>query len=144
METLSMGKVLVTARIENLNDLYEVSQGRLKPEEVRCVEVTDALVDTGAMLLSLPRRYIQQLGLQQYRTRKAKTSAGVADIGVYGMVLLTVEGRECRVEVAEVPDECPVLIGQVPLELLDFLVDPIHQRLVGNPEHGGEHMIDLY
>jgi len=27
--------------------------------------------------------------------------------------------------------------------LLDFVVDPIGQRLVGNPDHGGEHMMDL-
>ncbi len=144
MEASTMGKVLVKATIDNLNDLYEVSQGRLQPEQVRRIDVPDALVDTGAMMLSLPRRLVQQLGLQQYRTRKAKTSGGVAELGVFGMVLLTVEGRECRVEVAEIPDDCPVLIGQIPLELLDFLVDPVHQRLVGNPEHGGEQMIELY
>src|SRR5262249_7062384 len=136
METRTMGKVLVSAKIENLNDLYEAGKGSLKAEEVRRVELTDALVDTGAMLLSLPTRHIQQLGLQRYRTRKARTSGGLVDIGVYGMVLLTVQGRDCRVEVAEVPDECPVLIGQVPLELLDYVVDPIHQRLIGNPDHG--------
>jgi predicted aspartyl protease len=144
MGITTVGKVLVTAKIENLNDLYEVSKGRLKAEEVRRLEVPDALVDTGAMFLSLPRRYVQQLGLERYRTRKAKTSGGVADIDLYGMVLLLIQGRDCRVEVAEIPDECPVLIGQVPLELLDFVVDPIHQRLIGNPDHGGEHMIDLY
>ncbi len=42
------------------------------------------------------------------------------------------------------PDECPVLIGQIPLEALDFLVDPIGQRLIGNPEHGGEQMIEMF
>jgi len=36
------------------------------------------------------------------------------------------------------------LIGQIPLELLDFVVDPFGQRLVGNPDHGGEHMIDMF
>ena len=44
----------------------------------------------------------------------------------------------------ELPDDCPVLIGQVPLELLDFVVDPAGQRLIGNPEHGGEHVLELY
>jgi predicted aspartyl protease len=144
MEISTMGKVLVSAKIENLNDLYEVSLGRLKPDEVRRVEVTDALVDTGTMHLMLPRRFVEQLGLQRYRTRRAKTSAGMTDIPICGMVLLTVQGRDCRVEVGEIPDDCPVLIGQVPLELLDFIVDPIHQRLIGNPEHGGEHMIEWY
>ena len=33
MESDTMGKVLVKARIENLNDLYEVSQGRLKLDQ---------------------------------------------------------------------------------------------------------------
>lgn len=144
MEISTMGKVLVKAKLENLSDLNEVEQGRLKPEEVRCIEVTDALVDTGAMMLSVPRRYVQQLGLKRYRTRKAKTSAGITDLGVYGMVLLTVQDRECRVEVAEIPEECPVLIGQIPLEMLDFVVDPVHQRLIGNPDHGGEQMIEWY
>jgi hypothetical protein len=48
------------------------------------------------------------------------------------------------VDAAEVPDDCPVIIGQVPLELLDFVVDPIGQRLIGNPEHGGKHMMDMF
>jgi hypothetical protein len=48
------------------------------------------------------------------------------------------------VDVLEAHDECPVLIGQVPLELLDFVVDPKMQRLVGNPTHGGEHMYEMY
>lgn len=144
MEISTMGKVLVSARIENLNDLYEVSMGRRKPEEVRYLEISDALVETGAMYLSLPQRYVEQLGLQRYRTRRAKTSGGIADIPMCGMVLLTVQGRDCRMEVAEIPNECPVWIGQIPLESLDFIVDPIHQRLLGNPDHGGEHTIDLY
>jgi predicted aspartyl protease len=144
MEIATMGKVLVPAKIENLHDLWEVKKGALKPEEVRHIDVPDALVDTGAMFLSLPRRYVEQLGLERYRTRKAKTSGGLAELAMCGMVLLTVQGRECRVEVAEIPDECPVLIGQIPLEALDFVVDPINQRLIGNPDHGGEHMIDLY
>jgi predicted aspartyl protease len=143
MEIPTMGKVVVAAKIANLNDLYDASRGRIPAEQVRRVEVPDAVVDTGATLLSLPKRLIEQLGLEQYRTRRARTSGGINDFGVYGMVLLTVQGRECRVEVAEVPDDCPVLIGQIPLESLDFVVDPVGQRLLGNPDHGGEHMMDL-
>jgi hypothetical protein len=64
--------------------------------------------------------------------------------GVYEAVRLKVQGRECIVEVAELPDECPVLIGQIPLEALDFVVDPMGQKLVGNPDHGGQQMIDMF
>jgi predicted aspartyl protease len=139
-----MGKVLVTAKMENMEDVYAVKLGTLAPEKVRTVEVTDALVDTGATMLSLPKRLIEQLGLEQLRTRRARTTTGIAEFGVYSLVQLTVEGRDCRVDVAELSDDCPVLIGQIPLESLDFVVDPVGQRLIGNPEHGGEHMIDLF
>ncbi|HVC95688.1 MAG TPA: hypothetical protein VND64_18485 [Pirellulales bacterium] len=44
----------------------------------------------------------------------------------------------------EVPDKVPVLIGQLPLEHLDFVVDVRNRKLIGNPAHGGEHMYELY
>jgi predicted aspartyl protease len=140
----TMGKVLVAATVENVLDLYEASKGNLKPEDVRRIDVADAVVDTGASFLSLPRRYIQQLGLQSARKRKARTSGGVAEFNLYTVARLTIQGRECTAEVAELPDDCPVLIGQLPLEALDFIVDPVGQRLLGNPDHGGEQMMDLF
>lgn len=54
------------------------------------------------------------------------------------------QGRFCVVDVVELPDDVPVLIGQVPLELMDWVVDPKAQRLIGNPAHGGEQTIELY
>ena len=144
METAEMGKVLVVARVENLEDLFRAKRQLIAAEDVRSVEVTDALVDTGATGLSLPKRMIAQLGLEPLRTRHARTSAGPVRVQVYGTVRLTIQGRDCPSEVTELPDDCPMLIGQVPLELLDFVVDPVNQRLIGNPEHGGEHIIELY
>jgi predicted aspartyl protease len=140
----TMGKVHVSARIENLLDLYEVKQGRMPAEQVRRVDVDDALVDTGATMLSMPARLISQLGLSPVRTRKARTVAGPVEVRVFGTARLTIQGRECVSDVTELPDDCPVLIGQVPLELLDFVVDPVGQQLIGNPAHGGEHIIELY
>ncbi len=139
-----MGKVTVPVRIENVYDLHEQSMGARQADAVRHLEVPDALVDTGASTLSLPTRLIAQLGLKPLRSRRAQTSAGPATVQMHGTVRLTVQGRDCTCDIAELPDGCPVLIGQVPLELLDFVVDPIHRRLIGNPEHGGEQMVELY
>jgi predicted aspartyl protease len=144
MEIMTMGKAVVSARIENLQDVYEAEKGVLPAGDVRTVEVSDALVDTGATLLSLPRRLIAQLGLSRRRTRTARTAAGIFSFGIFGGVRLTVQGRDCIIEAAEIPDECPVLIGQIPLEGLDFVVDPVGQRLIGNPDHNGEQMIDMF
>jgi clan AA aspartic protease len=140
----TMGKVLVTAKIENLGDLIKAKDKLIPEEDVRLVEVDDALVDTGATGLSMPRRLIEQLGLEPLRRRRARTSAGLITVQIYGTARLTIQGRECPTDVTELPDDCPVLIGQIPLEALDFVVDPPNRRLIGNPEHGGEHIIELY
>jgi len=144
MEIVTMGKVVVAARVENLQDALQAEGGKLPPEKVRAAEVSDALVDTGATALSLPRRLVAQLGLMRLRTRLVRTAAGTLSFGVYEPVRLKVQGRDCMVEVMELPDDCPVLIGQVPLELLDFVVDPTGRKLIGNPEHGGEQMIEMF
>ncbi len=144
MESTTMGKVLVTATVENLQDLYDYEQNRLPKDQLRRVQVDDALIDTGATTLSLPKRFIAQLGLKPTRTRQARTSAGTITLQIYGTVRVTIQGRDCPCDVVEVPDDCPVLIGQIPLEAMDWVVDPVAQRLIGNPAHGGEQMIELY
>jgi predicted aspartyl protease len=121
-----------------------VEKGLLSADEVHRVEVSDALVDTGATTLSMPKLLIDQLALLPFRARPARTSAGLVELKVYGAVRLTVQGRECHVDVVELPEGSPVLIGQVPLELLDFVVDPKAQRLIGNPAHGGVQMLEMY
>jgi predicted aspartyl protease len=144
MEIVTMGKATVPARIENLEDLFQAEREQWPAKQVRSIEVSDALVDTGATLLSVPAKFVRKLGLKRTRTRTARTAAGIIQFGIYQAVRLTVEGRDCIVEVAEVPDDCPVLIGQIPLEVLDFVVDPSGQKLIGNPDHGGEQMIDMF
>lgn len=144
METPTMGRVTVIATIENLYDLNDLDRGILSADRVRRVVVDDALVDTGATTLSIPSRLIVQLGLRAIRSRPVRTSSGSAVAQIYGAVRLTVQGRDCISDVIEVPDVCPVLIGQVPLELMDYVVDPTRHRLIGNPAHGGEHVVELY
>jgi clan AA aspartic protease len=139
-----MGRVVVPAKVVNVNDLFNADQGLLPPDRVRSVEIPDALVDTGATTLALPKRYISQLGLSPVHARRARTSAGSVMLQSYGIVRLTIQGRDWSGDVLEIPDECPALIGQMPLEGMDFVIDPVGQRLIGNPEHGGEHIIELY
>ena len=139
-----MGRVLTTARIVSLEDWMQCRRGHLKPEDVRSVEVSNALVDTGAMSLALPTSLIRELGLTKIGERMSMTANGPRMAQKYDAVRLTIMGRDCTVDVVEVPDPVPVLIGQVPLELLDFVVDPKNQCLIGNPEHGGEQIIEMY
>ena len=67
---------------------------------------------------------------------------GAVDIGIFGPVLLL--GRSCSVDVTEVADECPVLIGYVSVEPTTLSANPKVNHSIGNPEHGGEFMIDMF
>ena len=140
----TMGRVTTPALIENLEDLWMADRGLQTAESVRRVQVEDALVDTGAMILSLPTYVIQQLGLKSTGQKRTMTAGGPRLASVFQAVRLHVQDRDCIVEVLEVPDAVPVLIGQVPLEILDFVVDIPNRRLIGNPAHGGQQMFEQY
>lgn len=144
MGTEVMGRVVTTATIENLSDLYLANAGAATDEDIRRVTVDDALVDTGATLLSLPTRLIKQLGLKKVVRKPVISGSGATDAWLHEAVRLTVLDRFCTVDVLEVPDDVPPLIGQIPLELLDFVVDPRGQRLIGNPRHNGEHVFEQF
>lgn len=139
-----MGRVTTEATIENLQDLYAVKLGVTPADQARRVVVSDALVDTGATLLSLPTRLIQQLGLSRTTSKRVTSSTGPAEAWMYEAVRLTIQGRSCTMDVMEVPDTVPALIGQIPLEHLDLVVDLRNRVLTGNPAHGGEHVYELY
>jgi predicted aspartyl protease len=140
----TMGRTTTEATVENYGDLWEADRGRLAADQVRRVVIPDALADTGATLLSLPTRLIQQLGLKKVGTRRVTSSRSVGEADMYEAVRLTIQGRWCTVDVIEVPDSVPALIGQIPLEHLDFVVDPRNRRLIGNPAHNGEHIYEMY
>ncbi|HEY2252001.1 MAG TPA: hypothetical protein VGH74_13105 [Planctomycetaceae bacterium] len=125
-----------------MRDSWAVKEGLAQPDTIRRLVVADALIDTGATTLALPTRMIRELGLSKTREQRA-LSIPVA-INIYEVVRLTILSRICAVEVMEVPDDVPALIGQIPLALLDLVIDLQGRRLTGNPAHGGEHTLELF
>jgi len=144
MKGTAMGHVTVTIKVENYVDWVKArtSKNKKKPR-VRTIIVPDALVDTGATHLSLPSRFIEELGLVQYPTEvRAETANGTVTRKMFGGAWLTIDGRSEECAVIELPDSAPALIGVIPLEGLDFIVDPIEQKLVG--KHGRKRVCLLY
>lgn len=144
MKTEEMGRVLTSATFENFGDLWAAKAGIISEDQVRRLEVDDALVDAGATLISLPTRLIKQLGIENTGSRRVTSSTGGGEANMYSAVRLTIQGRSCTMDVMEVPESVPVLIGQLPLEHLDFVIDMRHHALIGNPAHGGDHVYELH
>ena len=103
METEIMGRVLTEAKIENLKDLWSCEDGLRRPEEVRSITIPDALVNTGATLLSLPTRLIRQLGLGKTSTKRVTSSTGPTEAGLYQAVRLTTQRPVLHDRCLEVP-----------------------------------------
>ncbi len=139
-----MGRVTTEVSIFNLRDLYEADQGRLTSDQVRQIVVKDALVDRGASTLALTPSLIRLLGLTKRSDKRIITASGRTTTGLYDTVRMEIMGREATVDPIEVPEGTPILVGQIPLEAMDWVVDLGGQKLIGNPAHGGEHIIEMY
>ena len=124
VRTNFMGRVTCEAKVENAIDLALARQGKMAESAVRGVQITDALVNTKTSTLSLPTSLFQQLGLDELAsTRRSRNTTGVYEVKLYGPVRLTIHGRDITLDAMEVDDGCPVLIGQIPLEHLQLVVD---------------------
>lgn len=137
-----MGKVIVKIKVTNQSDLV-VRSRKLSTAKPREVEV-EALVDTGATRLYLKRSVISALGLEKMDTIITHTTNGPATRTVYEPVRLEVQGRSGDFNVVDVGDTVPNLLGQIPLEYLDFVVDSKNCTLIPNPAHGDKQMSEEY
>ena len=132
-----------TTRIEltNREDQILAKAGVINPGDIRRVIVNDAVVDTGATGLALPKPIIEQLGLTPVRSRSAQTTNGIVTRTVYSDVEYSVLGREGIILVTDLPESLPVLVGHMVLEYLDLCLD-IKKGLIYNPAHEGEWIED--
>jgi hypothetical protein len=112
MDIETMGQVTTEATFENAGDVWAIRQGLIPPEQLRRMDRSDALVDTGATLISMPLRLIEHWGLDRVSTKRVRGTTGLGVAGFSSAARLTIQGRSCTMDVLEVPDEIPVLIGQ--------------------------------
>lgn len=140
---VSMGRVVVSVAVENSLDRSRVALGEIEPGAVRRATV-DALVDTGATFFCIPESLVRQLGIEFDRQRETRTISGVIAMRIDRGARIDVQGRACNVEVMALPEGRPCLLGQIPLETLDWWVDTANRRLAGKPEHGGQWMAEAF
>jgi predicted aspartyl protease len=138
-----MGKVIARIKVENWLDSELIKAG-VRKEKPRCIE-TDALVDTGAVKFYLKSSVIKELGLHPVGEVKSRTMSNRSEVRtVFSPVALEIQGRTGRFDVVEIHDSLPNIIGQIPLEDLDWVVDCRNQKLIPNPEHKNGELADEF
>ena len=137
-----VGKITVKIKLTNQGDLVALSR-KLSKAKPRSVEV-EALVDTGATRLYLKPSVIRALGLEKVDEVISQTTNGPKRRSVFEPVRLEVRGRHGDFNVVDIGEDVPNLLGQIPLEYLDFVVDSKNRKLIPNPEHGDKQMSEEY
>lgn len=120
-------------------------QNRFLPPEKQGDEVScDMLVDSGAAELALPADLMVPLKLEELgEVRVFTADGGQHEYRVMGMVELEVQGRVCQVRAIELPLGAEPLLGAVPLEEMDWRVDPSGKRLLPDPRSPDRPLLPL-
>jgi len=100
------------------------------------IEAIDAkaLVDSGALELCIPKHLAIQLKLETVEQREITTADGAKHLVDYvGPVRVEMFGRKAITGALVVGDE--VLLGAVPMETMDVLIDPRRMQVIPNPDN---------
>ncbi len=128
-----MGLVYAEIELVSVDDMALHRHGFLPEDQIKKITVK-ALVDTGAYMLIINEKIREQLDLpviDEQVFRMADDSERPAR--VVGPVEIRFENRRASVDAVVLGEDNEVLLGSIPLEDLDVLIDPKQRRLIVNP-----------
>jgi len=131
-----MGLVYSEITLVNLEDKLNAKNGIIKEQDIRSMTVT-AMVDTGAGNLVIDEATREKLGLEKKGTQSGILADGAR--GLYDMagpLEIWWKDRSFVLNTMVIPNASEILLGALPLEGMDLIVDPLGENLVG--AHGDE------
>jgi len=130
-----MGLVYAEIELINGDDLALARRGIIAVDEVKRMKVS-ALVDSGSYMLAINENIQEQLQLPVVEKRKAQLANGeIVECEVVAPVELRFKNRQTTCRAMVLPGDAEPLLGAIPLEDMDVLIDPLRQQLIVNPEH---------
>jgi clan AA aspartic protease len=117
--------------LKNAYDADKAREGLINETDIRQIAVT-ALVDTGAGTLFIDEETRRTLGLAIIDQRDAHIADGTrVPLGVTEPVQICWRDRSTDCRAVVMPGSKRILLGAIPLEDMDLMVDPVHQKLTG-------------
>jgi clan AA aspartic protease len=133
---MHMGEVREKITLVNLKDIFMSDDGLITQEKIRRMTV-EAIVDTGAWLLIMGEETRKRLGLTVVKESVATLAGGTRQAcKITEPVGIRWKDRDTECRAMVLPGKEEVLLGCIPLEGMDLMVDPVNQRLTG--AHGDE------
>jgi len=130
-----MGLVHAEITLKNAVDVGDCKRNLLKEPEIRQTKVR-AVVDTGAMTLVINEQLRIKLGLEIVGTKQATLANNAKEtVQIAEPVEVHWKNRSMTCQ-PWVVSAGKILLGVIPLENMDLIVDPAGQELIG--AHGDE------
>jgi clan AA aspartic protease len=134
---------MTKVKLTNREDEMMARRGLLPPNEVRTLEI-EVLVDTGATMLVLPADVCRKLGLTEVDRRRVRYADGrVGEVPRVTNVGIEILGRDMVGSALVEAEGTTPLIGQIPLEELDLVVNPGTGDLMPDPASPDAPLLDL-
>jgi len=128
-----MGLIYSEIELTNADDLALSRRGYLQKHEVRKMKVK-ALVDSGSYMLAINESIKIQLDLPKIDEQMGELADGSKQkFEIAGPVHIRFENRQTTVHAVVLPGDAEPLIGVIPMESMDVLIDPKQQKLIVNP-----------
>ena len=128
----TIGRELLGAKQKAMGIIYAdvrlANDARADLEEINA----SALVDTGTLHLCIPEHVALQLQLSQRQPREVQTADGKSHLVPYvSPVRISLLGRECVTGALVFGNQ--VLLGSIPMEDMDLVIEPSRQKVTVNP-----------
>jgi clan AA aspartic protease len=131
----AMGLVYAEIELISGDDLVLHRRGFLPQEQIKRLKV-NALVDSGAYMLVINQHIKEQLDLPVLDEQTARLAdESEIRVEVVGPVEIRFENRRATVDAMVFSGDAEVLLGAIPMEDMDVLIDPKQRRLIVNPEN---------
>jgi clan AA aspartic protease len=129
-----MGLVYAEIELVNPGDILLHKRGFIKETEIR-KEKVKCLVDSGAYMMCINENIQNQLGLEHVRYETAQLADGtLKKIEIVGPVTVNFINRGTNCNAMVLPGNTEVLLGAIPMEDLDVIIDPRNQTLALPPD----------
>lgn len=116
--------------IINANDNALLKAGYIKESDVRQMKV-EMMVDTGAYMICINEELKNQLGLEINDRQEGVLANGDRHLfDIAGPIEIRIHNRRTISEAIVLPSNAEPLLGSIPLEAMDLLVDPKMGQLV--------------
>jgi len=128
---------LIYAEIELINgeDLVLARRNYIGEDEIKHMRV-NMLLDTGSVYMGINESIQEQLQLPVLEKRKGQLANGhIVEYNVVGPLEVRFKNRRCSVNAMVLPGDNEPLLGAIPLEDMDVLINPYRQELIVNPDH---------